>query len=443
MNPAFLFRAFLLSLAVVFFAHCSRNIIVSSFKYEKKWKGDVFQAGFAEYEIQDIPVGTYMAGYAPFRRSNARVLKSAPIHIKALYWQLGELDLDKEAGQGILFLSADFLGFTGDRVVGFKREISKRLKIPPGNILISATHNHSGPDTIGVWGGLSEEMQNQIRSAFLRVSLEAFQKRREVLAYSSQIDTKIPSVNRRKPQLALKPNQLSVLHFKNRNPPSPYVTAVFYSTHPVILGPKNQTPSGDFPGYFVRSAKNKFHHPFIFFNGALGDVHPPPIHEDVYDRQGGSEKDLEEFSQLLIKNIQKAFVSARPFLARELSIQTRDMKFSPEGQILLRLFNWFGWVGSARDQDGSLIAPVTRVSLGDHIHLLTVPGELFKIYEHQIKQKYPKKNIFFLGLCNDSLGYFMPREEINPKGGVAEIFLLNSSNGETWYKIADKLLSAP
>ena len=432
--------SYILVIIVLFFVHCRRDITISSFKYQKKWNTKILSAGFGEQSIM-ISEGVYMAGYMPFRKSNTTILESSPIKIKAMYLQFSATQLERKNEEGILFLSADFLGFTGNQIVKIKNLISAKLKIIKDHIFISATHNHSGPDTIGVWGGLSKKVKNHIESSFLKASSNAILSKREVWASFAQIKTKISSINRRKPHLKLIPNDLSLIHFKNKYKATPYITAVFYAAHPIVLGPKNKTLSGDFPAHFVKKAENKFQHKFIYFNGALGDVGPTPIHTNVHDRSGGNERDLEKFSTLLIQNLQKAFLSVQPLVVNQVSIQTQNMTFRTEGQFLLKIFNHLGWINVVRNKNNLLMAPISHISLGDKINFLTIPGELFKIYEYKIKTKYSKKNIFLLGLCNDSLGYFMPQKETETENGVAETFLLNSTNGQRWYKIADKLVS--
>jgi hypothetical protein len=51
-------------------------------------------------------------------------------------------------------------------------------RLPVGNILIAADHTHSGPDTLGAWGGPTEQYLELLRASVVAAIEEAYEERR-------------------------------------------------------------------------------------------------------------------------------------------------------------------------------------------------------------------------------------------------------------------------
>ncbi len=81
-----------------------------------------------------------LAGYMRDKPANS---SRNSIHCKAAW-------LGAEDGTSAVFVNADIIGFSRALVDRVKNEVSERHAIPRENILLSATHNHSGPSIKGV-----------------------------------------------------------------------------------------------------------------------------------------------------------------------------------------------------------------------------------------------------------------------------------------------------
>src|SRR5262249_16344903 len=97
------------------------------------------QAGFAEEDITpkvggDKPV--YMAGFGQNRKATA---VHDPLLARAVVLKHGRAKL--------ALVSIDLVGFFPPNVVRVREQL-------PGftYVLVSSTHNHKGPDTLGLWG---------------------------------------------------------------------------------------------------------------------------------------------------------------------------------------------------------------------------------------------------------------------------------------------------
>src|SRR5207248_40930 len=94
-------------------------------------------AGAASVEITP-PVGAFLAGYPHVRRDSTGV--HDPLLSCALYI--------RSAGEQALIIANDVIYVSKALVARCRKRIAEKTGVPAGNILISATHTHSGPKTL-------------------------------------------------------------------------------------------------------------------------------------------------------------------------------------------------------------------------------------------------------------------------------------------------------
>src|SRR5579871_365765 len=99
---------------------------------------DELQAGFAERDITPLVAEktVFMAGFGHNRKATG---VNDQLKARAVVFQHGQ---EKTA-----LVSFDLIGFFHPRVESVRRHL-------PGfsYVLVSSTHNHEGPDTLGLWG---------------------------------------------------------------------------------------------------------------------------------------------------------------------------------------------------------------------------------------------------------------------------------------------------
>src|SRR5882757_5340961 len=94
-------------------------------------------AGAASIEITP-PVGAFLAGYPHVRRDSTGV--HDPLLSCALYLQNGQ--------EQALVIANDVIYVSKASVARCRARIADATGVPAGNVLISATHTHSGPKTV-------------------------------------------------------------------------------------------------------------------------------------------------------------------------------------------------------------------------------------------------------------------------------------------------------
>src|SRR5437868_12430122 len=95
--------------------------------------------GKSRIEITLYP-GVELSGFAARTQPSIGVLD--PLFAKALYLA--------EAGERLLWIHCDLVGFDRQIVLGFRRWARETLGLRETQVMLSATHTHSGPCTIRI-----------------------------------------------------------------------------------------------------------------------------------------------------------------------------------------------------------------------------------------------------------------------------------------------------
>jgi len=191
----------------------------------------------------------YLGGYGfgPVRRSAG---VASPIYARAIAISRGQ--------RTVVFCAIDtqghFLAYQGDDApygsADIRRRVSKDAGIPERAIIIASTHDHSGPDDIGVWGGVSPEYLNFVADQTVAAIESALRDERLASLYSGEIDT--GSFHLLRSILAGYPldTKLRVLFAKGSDG-APFATLINFSAHVTALGKDNTLISPDWPAAAV------------------------------------------------------------------------------------------------------------------------------------------------------------------------------------------------
>ena len=324
--------------------------------------------------------------------------------------QIGKLTvralvLDND-GTRVAICSTDFLGFPGvlcDKVRGQVKGIAAR------NILIGATHNHSGPDCYGFpdasgkttcdTGYLDDvcaKLANAINEAVgnlqaARVKIATGPARGKI-AYNAYAEK-------------LYDPRCHVIQFLSTDS-TPIATFVNYACHPEVIGPDQGVSSPDFVGPLYDRIEERKAGTGIFMNGALGGM-------VTADNRGPDGKDVQTWEECIrighlladeaLRIVADAPVQDDPALfcgstTVELPIQNDAMlaivKLSP--------------LGFKVDEKGIAATQVNVVNLGN-AQMLTIPGEALPNIGYYLKRNMHGEHNLLLGLTNDAFGYILTK----------------------------------
>lgn len=211
----------------------------------------------------------YLAGFGSKGRKPLGV--HDPLYARALLLSDGE----KTAA----LVSLDLLGFFREDV----EKVRRGLNLDPGKeyVLIAATHNHSAPDTLGLWGpfpgisGVDPEYQEHVRS---RISdlIGALKSRLEparVVAAEGRIKMGGLAVDYRDP-VVMDP-ALAVLRLESLSGNKTIAVMVNWSAHPETLGRENRYLTADYPGVLCGNLEKMEGGTCVFFSRSIGGLLSP------------------------------------------------------------------------------------------------------------------------------------------------------------------------
>ena len=390
------------------------------------------------------------------------------------------------AGENMLVLcSADVIGLFYDDVLKIRERV--RAEAPEvSHLVVSSTHVHEGPDTLGLWGptpfdtGIDgsylDWLDSQIAATAVAAARSLEPARMELGRDDHPLLASLQSVDR--PPLVKDPH-LTVMRLTRLGGTQSIAVLVNWSDHPESLGRDNREITADYPHWVCQTLENHLGGTALFFAGSLGKLSTLGNQVALLDPETGeiapdrSWKKAELVGTTLARLAERALESGRAPRVDSILIR-KSIFFVPLRNDHFRaaeaagLFSGRKPLYSNGKRDGSTVekevsgAGRIRFSTGhdletevDYIQLrsgdrtvaeiATVPGEIYPELTNGGITRYPGADYpdaafepvlrpllksgysFIFGLGNDELGYLIPKSEWDDQPP----WLLNRS--EPWY----------
>ncbi|MHC4751474.1 MAG: hypothetical protein ACYTFW_16590, partial [Planctomycetota bacterium] len=220
-----------------------------------------FRAAIAVRNVTPNPLLPVSGGVGPSRSVNRKL---GELTVRAVVIENG--------GTRVAICSTDFLGFPGVLCNKVRQQVPS---IPPENILIAATHNHSGPDCYGFpnESGQTTADIEYLNSVCTKLADAINQASRELQPAHIKIAT-----DRARGKIAYnyyadklydpRCHVIQVLNIKGK----PLATFVNYACHPEVIGPDQGILCPDFVGPLYDRIQERGGGVGIFINSALGGM---------------------------------------------------------------------------------------------------------------------------------------------------------------------------
>ncbi len=402
------------------------------------------RAGFAEVDVTPAVGGkpVYLAGFGKNRKAT-RV--HDPIMARAVVLEAGTIK--------VALASVD--------VVGLFREPVRRIREElPGftYVLVSSTHNHEGPDTLGLWGptmfasGIDADYLKKLEAGVVAAVRRADESRREVTARIGTASAPELLHDGREPYV--KHDELVALQLLEPDGKTAGVI-VQWNCHPETLDSKNTEVSADFVGYTVARLRERYRCPVVYLTGMVGGL-MTSLHVPVKDDRGMSLADgtlakTERYGRLVAALAEKAVGGGKAARLTPIEVRSRPV-YLPLANKFYRLgwelgvlrrqaFVWTGDPAKAGPADAKgkgkelcIESEVGWLRLGD-LEVAAVPGEIYpelvlgKVQDPPdpgadfpdapiepaiyAQMKAPFKML--VGLANDEVGYIIPKRQWDEK----------------------------
>ena len=352
-------------------------------------------------------------------------------------------------------LSVEVCGLKNGDIRKVRDAASATTGIPQHNIVIAATHTHSGPATIGFFNPKENEYLKELTDKLITVIERAaggvrpviagcvsgientISHYRRLLAVNGQVVMNwepYPSEQIVGPLGEVDP-EVGVLALAEAKNPADYVGILYnHAGHPNVLSGDNYHISGDYPGLASRLLEAKYGCTAMFLNGAQGTM----------DIDGLRDRDwagVERIGKSLADSVSEAV--ERIDFSQDMELRTGFIRYSvPPRKLSEDELIWSrrilektgGTVGTLADGVGDdykallyqklhakenedIVIEQTCIAVGGTA-FITFPGELFTEIGRHIKSKSPFEHTLIIGLANGEIGYVPTRKAIS-EGGYA------------------------
>lgn len=355
-------------------------------------EGHQLEVGAAAVDVTPEP-GCFLAGFG-----QNRVATDAhdPLWARAIAIVTGE--------QRVVIVAVDCIGLQSPET---RRIADSILPGRPDQVVVCATHTHSGPDTIGLWGpdedtrGVAPAVLEQLVSGAIEAGQHALAARRPAeLVCAACAAPPRTAVNLREPDVI--DDQISILRAFDLTSGEPLATLVNWACHPETLQRHNHSLSSDF-ATALREVSEAGGGTTVYVNGALGAMVTTASAADTYAEAARIGTAVGDAVNLAVRTSHTRLTSGQLKLASQevrLPLTCTKLKDAIEAGVLN---------GDTVDGD-EVRTRVTALGLGPAT-FVTLPGEAQPAVGKYLKRAMRRPHRFLLGLANDELGYILRRAD--------------------------------
>jgi hypothetical protein len=352
------------------------------------------------------------------------------LFVRAIVLQEG----DKRAA----LVSADLINMLIPYALNIKAMIKEHCDIPPENVILHATHTHSGPFSYkrkkgirnAAYWEITEQniagavyMANSNMQEFYvgtgRTTLDCTLNRRILMD-----DGKVLYLSRHPGLIPNQPvdEEVGVISFSKLDK-RPLITVMHYSCHPFTVAFVPRQISADFPGAAVYHVEKRLFGSAMYINGASANIHPKR-HAEGFDA-------MEEFGMALAEKT----LDVIPFIDAAKGKNLRTICESIQLDLIPDKVDITEDISDYRSGN-QFNLELTIIALND-VAFVAIPGEYFVEFQLEIKKKSPFKNTFLLTSSNGYVSY-IPNAIAYEQGGMeVESAKFQKGSGE---KVRDKIL---
>jgi hypothetical protein len=353
----------------------------------------------------------------------------------------------------IALVSIDLVGF-------FHANVERVRKQLPGfsYVLVSSTHNHEGPDTLGLWGasflqsGIDPAYLAHVEKQIVKAVKDADASRKAVTAHIGSV--KAPELLRDTRLPIVKHDDLVVLYFTEAKGGKSAGLVVQWNCHPETLGSKNTLVSADYVGYTVKHLRDRYRCPIVYLTGTVGGL-MTTLGLPVKSAAGKSLADgtfekTERYGVLLGEAAERAVKASKPATLTPFTVRSRriDLPLTNKAYLVVRNLGVlerqaYLWKPGGGGEPVQKIDPkksyairteVAYLRLGE-LDVACIPGEIYpelvldKVespaaegadfpdapVEPAIYKQLRGPYRMLIGLANDEIGYIIPKRQWDEK----------------------------
>jgi len=352
------------------------------------------QIGYAQATITpalDRPV--YLAGFGQNRTAES---VHDDLYVRALALVHG--------GIRLVVVALDLIGLPRQHCQELEQRINEEA--PGTRLLLSCTHTHHGPDTIGLWGpdmttsGVDPEYLANLKDRVVTTALAALAQLQPARSRCRSVQVTGVAKNARDPEIL--DEELTCLQFCPQETFAPLATWLIYPCHPEVLWEHNPHITSDYVNSLRRVVEAATAAPCLAMVGAIGGMMTPDVEEHSF-------AEAEEMGRTLAQAALEA-LSGEPAMPVERLEHYHREYVVPMTNPLFRMAVEAGLLPNL---DDAITTEANLLKIGP-VWLFGVPGELLPKLGLSFKAEMRQAGAgvaAIMGLTNDELGYILPQDE--------------------------------
>jgi hypothetical protein len=348
-----------------------------------------------------------------------------------------------EGDRRLVIVAVDLIGLFHDDVE--KARAFLRERAGDVALVVTSTHDHEGPDTMGLWGpshftsGVDRRYLESVRRTIAEVAEEALGRLEPARLLLAKTRTPGLIVDSRLPEVI--DDRLLVMEGVARDGRA-LGTVVNWSSHPEALGGQNTLVTADYVHYLRRRMEESLGGTSVFLVGSIGGLMTPlglKLEETGRELPPTTFRLARAVGERVADDALAALrTSGRPSESETVEYRSARV-FVPLENRLFRLATFLGVLDRPLFSHGErataafgrdLMTEIGLVRLGD-AEGLCVPGEIYPEIvvggipdppvpgadypgapaEGPLLPRLGSEFPFVLGLANDEIGYVIPRSE--------------------------------
>ncbi len=344
--------------------------------------------------------GIRLAGFGMDRKATG-VLDT--LEAGVLYLQQDELEL--------LIVAVDSIGLMNPFVNELRDRLFDRLgrRIP---VVVSSSHTHSAPDSIGLWGwgvgkvpitsGVHKEYMKMLLDRVSSACVIAIQEKEEARFKAVHIEIPDGWVRNDRKGGVVDTNAAALAVMDKQG--NYKAVIVNFPAHPEILGEDNTMVSADYPGYFRRRIRDRKKGVPLFLPGAIGGMMTPNVPED-YDLSE-RKKYVKEFGFKLADLVLDRLKYVDGLDEGLLWYRALPAVFTVENPGF-RVAGRLGLI-NRKMRLNTILSEVWHFGIKGVFQAVTCPGELTPELGGLIRENLNSSiPLMLVGLANDEIGYIL------------------------------------
>jgi hypothetical protein len=312
-------------------------------------------------------------------------------------------------------------------LLDMRKQVEQRTggALPAENVVIQSDHSHSGPDPMGVWGGVPDEYMRYMAERTVEAIVAAYSSMRPARLYYGTAPGRDLLSNQFDYDEANKvvDSDVRVLQARGDGPP---ITLLNFSAHATVLGSSNTKVSGDWVQAVNPLLEQRFGGSAVTVVGTLGRTQPADrscADPTAVDQDAQNLCKIHDYAVRVTDRVAEAVANAQPISGSPVvAARSYLVADASSNALLLGLVYGGSAVGVPLNRaetppwlTGNVLGTVTASARIGDVLLSSGPGEMYPQIPLNVAATVPARGHMTAGLANDQLGYLIAPFEAYPE----------------------------